>query len=58
MSEEIANQLKIRVRLGVEPQHTLPFIKKIKIFLNILSMEIKSLELKRKGELSYQKTSD
>lgn len=28
MSEEFANQLKIRVRLGVEPQHTLPFIKK------------------------------
>lgn len=28
MSEEFANQLTIRVRLGVEPQRTLPFIKK------------------------------
>lgn len=28
MSEKFANQLTIRVKLGVEPQHTLPFIKK------------------------------
>lgn len=62
MPEEFANQLTIRVKLGVEPQHTLPFIKKyIKEDFSQYTVNGNqkcNYNEKVHGELSYQNTSD